>query len=60
MFDILNETTEGLSLYSGGMQHLRFIPLACQNREGFIKTFCSELFKKIPELTYNSGKIKIC
>ena len=58
-YPLLNETRRNnrrsLSLYSGGMRHLEIIPLAGQNR----KTFCSKLFKKFPELTCNSGKIKL-
>ena len=55
MFDILYETTDGvyISLYFGGMRHLKIIPLACQNRKNFVKTFCSKLFKNFPELTCN-------
>ena len=48
-----------LSLYSGGMRHLKIIPLTCQSRKNFVKTFCSKFFKNFPELTCNSGKIKL-
>ena len=50
---------EALFSYSRGMRHLKLIPLAGQNREKNVKTFCSKLFKNLPELTCNSGKIKL-